>query len=118
MGGGSTEIVVLKNGELIERKNIDIGVGVLLSRFVGINEEFSKVKKWDVIDFVGNFLPDLDTKVSKAFYTGGELNYMKLAGYPLVRNELFEDEKHPSMIFIDEFSLKNEEVFPILGFLI
>lgn len=111
IGGGSTELVVVLNGEAVEKKNIDVGVGVLLKKFPSVNDRYSSVSKDDILDFVCEFLPDIESNVSKAFYTGGELKYMEVAGYPLVKNDFFEDLDHPSVISFDGFVSKNNDIF-------
>lgn len=82
IGGGSTELVVMYGKEAVERKNINIGVGTVNTKFPLINERISKVSLQEVIDFVKEVLPDLSNKTKIAFYTGGELNYMRLVNYP------------------------------------
>lgn len=111
IGGGSTELVIVRNSKVIEKKNVDIGIGAILSEFEGINEKTSKVKLEVVADKIIQRLPNIKTKVNIAFYTGGELNYMKLAKYKLRKNNLFKDKDHPSIIYIQNFEKRNKEVF-------
>lgn len=111
IGGGSTELVVMYGKEAVERKNIDLGVGLINTKFSRINEKISKISLQEVIDFAKESLPDLSNKMKIAFYTGGELNYMQLAGYALKPNRLFNDDDHPSLISTDDFFRRNEEVF-------
>ncbi len=111
IGGGSTELVVTYGKEAVERINLEFGVGNINTYFEGINNQLSSVKIEDIIDYVKSKLPELLNKPRIAFYTGGELNYMKLAGYPLLENNLFQDDEHPFIILIEEFSKKNKEVF-------
>jgi len=111
IGGGSTELVVMYGKEAIERVNLDFGVGKILTDFPQINDEFSKVKLEEVVNYVKNLLPKVQNKPKIAFYTGGELTYMKLANYPLKKNNLFEDEDHPFLIELEDFKNKNKEIF-------
>lgn len=111
IGGGSTEIVVVKGGKAIERKNVDIGVGTMNSKFPQMNDSISSVDLQDALAFAQSSLPEMSFRPKIAFYTGGELNYMKLAGYKLDKNALFEDPTHPSTITLKNFSSKNAEVF-------
>jgi len=111
IGGGSTELVVMYGKEAIERVNLDFGVGKILTEFPQINDEFSKVKLKDIVNYVKNLLPSIQNKPKIAFYTGGELTYMKLANYPLKKNNLFEDEDHPFLIESEDFKIKNKEIF-------
>jgi len=111
IGGGSIELVVMYGKEAVERKGIDLGVGVINTKFPGINEQISKVTLDKVLAFAKNTLPTLSNKVKLAFYTGGELNYMRLANYALEKNNLFKDNDHPSIITISNFAKRNKEIF-------
>lgn len=111
IGGGSTELVVMYGKEAVERKNINLGVGMVITRFPSINEKISKISLQEVVNFVKENIPDLSNKVKIAFYTGGELNYMQLANYPLEPNKLFIDNDHPFLISADDFSKRNEDIF-------
>jgi len=98
IGRGSTELVVMYGKEAIERVNLDFGVGKILTDFPQINDGFSKVKLEEIVNYVKNLLPSIQNKPKIAFYTGGELTYMKLANYSLKKNNLFEDEDHPFLM--------------------
>ncbi|HWA52342.1 MAG TPA: hypothetical protein VG895_04800 [Patescibacteria group bacterium] len=111
IGGGSTELVVIKDNKEIETKNVDLGVGTILTEFENINEQKAAASLEKVKAFVSEKLPTLNNKVKIGLYSGGELNYMQLAKYNLQKNNLFNDEDHPSLISTKDFSSKNEEVF-------
>jgi len=111
IGGGSTELMIMYGKEAVERKNIDLGVGAINTKFPQINEKTSKITLQEVMNFIRESLPDLFNKVKVAFYTGGELNYMQLAGYVLKPNRLFKDDDHPSLISVVDFSKRNKEIF-------
>lgn len=111
IGGGSTELVVMFGKEAVETKNIEVGVGTILNEFEGINEKVSKVALGKVVKFVKEKLPSLQNKVKLAFYSGGELTYMQLAGYKLQDNKLFKDKDHPTLISFDNFAKRNKEIF-------
>ena len=109
IGGGSTELVLVCNGAVIERKNVDLGVGTVNTKFSEINNPVSGVGLESVLEYITVMLPELSSKVKIAFYTGGELNYMQLAGYPLEKNNLFEDSDHPVFILTSNFAQKNKK---------
>jgi exopolyphosphatase/pppGpp-phosphohydrolase len=111
IGGGSTELVVMYGKEAIERLNLDFGVGKIITDFPEINEEISKINLDDIVERIKNYLPLLKNKPKIAFYTGGELNYMRLANYPLKKNKFFEDKEHPVFIEFEDFKNKNKEIF-------
>ncbi len=111
IGGGSTELVVMYGDEAIERHNIDLGVASLLAKFAGINESLSQVAIEEVLPFIQELLPPIQNSPTLAFYNGGELTYMRLAGYPLEENLLFTDTEHPSMISAEKFARHNQRIF-------
>ena len=115
IGGGSTELVVMYGREAVERKNIDLGVGTVNTKFPKINEAVSGATLNEVVEFAKNALPSLSNKVKAAFYTGGELTYMRLVNYQLDKNGLFKDKNHPSMISVVNFAKRNKEVFQKVG---
>lgn len=109
IGGGSTELVIMYGKEAVEVKNIDIGVGTILTEFPNLNK---KGVKLDVVkSFVLSKLPSIDNKVEVAFYSGGELKFMQLADYDLKKNKLFDDKDHPSVIETGDFSKRNSALF-------
>lgn len=111
IGGGSVQIAVVYGQNVVEKHNIDLGVGVINSNFPVINEAYSGISLEEVVSFANKNLPNLDNKVSLAFYNGGELKYMNLAAYKLKPNHLFEDIDHPSLIEIEDFKQRNKEIF-------
>lgn len=111
IGGGSTQLVVMYGEEVIERVNLDFGIGNLLEKFSGLNNPLSKHSLDVVVEYCKKKLPPLKNLPKLAFYNGGELNYMKLVGYKLNKNRLFRDSLHPSTITIKNFKEKNKEIF-------
>lgn len=111
IGGGSTELVVTNGKKAIETKNIDLGVGNILSKFPKINDGINNVSIEKVKEYVNKKLPGLRNKVEIAIYSGGELTYMKAAGYNLKLNKLFKDSDHPFIISLSDFSKRNKEIF-------
>jgi len=111
IGGGSIELVVVQNDAVLETHNIAVGIGPVLQEFPGLNQPVSGHKLTDITTWIRKQLPDLTHTPDHAFYTGGELHYMQLAGYNLQQNSLFKDSQHPSMISRSDFASRNEEVF-------
>lgn len=111
IGGGSTELVIKGNGRVIGRHNLDIGVGTVLQDFPFLNEKHSQHSLRDVVDSIKDKLPIIESTTPVAIYSGGELTYMKLVGYNLKPNDIFDDVDHPSMITSADFVSKNEEVY-------
>jgi hypothetical protein len=111
IGGGSSELVVVRENKTVERKNIDIGVGIINTEFPEINETVATTPQEKVAAFVQQFIPKLKNKVHVAINTGRELHYMKITQYPLEDNILFEDPDHPYLIKTSLYIKKNDEVY-------
>jgi len=86
-------------------------VGTILTNFPDINTTSSAVELEKIKEYVMQRLPQLSKTVSIAFYTGGELTYMKLANYALEKNTLFVDNDHPFVITLKNYQIKNKELF-------
>jgi len=111
IGGGSTELVVTYGKEAIERINIEVGVGNIISAFPKVNHQISRHNLEEIIEFIKKQLPPLKSASKIAFYTGGELRYMRLTKYSLKKNNLFSDQDHPLVINFQNFSERNKEIF-------
>jgi exopolyphosphatase/pppGpp-phosphohydrolase len=111
IGGGTTEIVVMYGEEAVERKNLEIGVGKILSEFPQINKSISEINIEKLVDEIKEKLPTLENKPKIAFLSGGELTYMKLSKYPLQKNNLFNDEDHPYLLNSNDYKEKNKKIF-------
>ena len=111
IGGGSSEIVVIKPARQTQRFMIDVGVGDIIKNMATINASLSGVSLEEVVSSVGRHLPESPTPVRYAFLTGGELTYMRLTGYNLNDNSVFADENHPSLISLSDYCRKNQDVF-------
>ena len=115
IGGGSTELVVKDHGRVTERYNLEIGVGTVLQDFPFLNEQFSHHSLHKVVELVKQKITTPKTKTPVAIYNGGELTYMKLVGYRLQPNKIFTDSDHPSLITVEDFADKNQEVYEKLS---
>lgn len=111
IGGGSTELIIKKDKKIVEKIYLELGVKTIFERFPYINDQISKHSLEEVVKFVKTKLPQIKTTVPTAIYNGGELTYMKVAGYNLRENSIFKDVDHPKMISINDFQLRNHEIF-------
>jgi len=111
IGGGSTELIVMQNKYPLEKHNLNIGVGTLLQEYPSINSIYSEIPLVELVDNIESRLPIMHNFAEIAFYTGGELTYMTIAGYRLNENNLFIDPSHPNIITHLNFYNKNEEIF-------
>lgn len=98
-GGGSTEISICKNGEILEMVNSNIGVTNILKEFPNLKEDITNLTIDEVTDFIKE---NLNVPINRAKYmilAGGDylLRYEN-AKYPYTENYLFKSEDHPYII--------------------
>ena len=111
IGGGSTELVVIESGSVKERYNLDLGVMTVLKDFPRLNDQIAFYSLEKVIESICSRMPTTNYKTPYAIYNGGELTYMRLAGYKLKKNNIFEDDNHPNQISLEDFSARNKDIF-------
>jgi hypothetical protein len=110
IGGATTELVLVKDGAVIDRVNLEIGVGVVNGQFPELNDTPSLPFVKDIKRFIMNILPDMSGNVEIAIFSGGELHFMELLDYCLEPNRIFMDNLHPKMITLSNFIAGNQEV--------
>ena len=116
IGGKTTEILLCEKGKLItEPLKLTLGVGSINTEFASLNNAISG---YDYNEIIGGLTRKIEKQIKKpsakfnvAIHTGGELNYMKIAGYNLLPNILFEDASHPLMIAKAQYTTRNVEIF-------
>ena len=113
IGGGSIEILFCKNGKLEgEPQKLDFGANFISeTAFPCINTQQNENMLNEVVSFVKARLEMCSDSFQTAIYTGGELSFMKLLGYPLGSNCLFEDLYHPLMINSEDYYSYNHKLF-------
>lgn len=111
IGGKTTELLFYNDSKLVDKKMLDYGVGTILKKYPTINDKFSQVDLNMTVSEVHSVLTKTKINPKLAFYTGGELTYMKIAGYNLKKNELISDENHPYQISFEDFSYQNHRIF-------
>lgn len=116
IGGKTTELLLCEMGKVVDRpQKLPIGVGTVLKKHPEINENYSAYDLSSLVKEIGeeidSLLPNNTSKFNVAVYTGGELNYMKCADYPLIHNSFFDDVKHPYMIKTIDYFRRNDDIF-------
>ncbi len=112
MGGKTTELVTFVGNEIIDTKNLNLGVADLLNNFDKVNNKFSGNSVKEMEEFVLSKLNiELDKDYDCAIFTGGEERFELLTGFNLIPNTLFNDNVHKYMISLDDYIKGTEKVF-------
>lgn len=111
IGSGSIELVFMENGQVMDRKMIDFGVKKVSKEICPeINNVNDKYLLTRIVDRIIPMLPDANNSYTTAFYTGGELTFMKRCQYPLSKMDN-KDSFHPFKIDYSEYCNYNEALF-------
>jgi len=110
IGGSTTELILAQNGQIIDRQNLELGIGQINGQFPEINSSLNTALTARIKQSVLAQLPKMAGSVAIAIFSGGEETFMERLGYPLVANHLFIDQNHRKLIGYDEFCQYNELV--------
>lgn len=108
-GGGSTQVMIYTDGK-IKDYSLSIGISDLNERFLQeypiSTEKYEEMKRFikdTIIKEVEN-IPSLKTLV----YTGGELDYMLITGFPL--DEFDGSISHPKKLTLKDYKVHTEKM--------
>lgn len=112
IGSGSIELVFMNNERVVERKMIDFGVKMITKEVrPDINDVSDSAVLYEVVDKVKSMLPCVSDLYDTAFYTGGELTFMRRCHYPLATENNCKDRYHPCWISYSDYCKYNETLF-------
>lgn len=113
IGGGSIELLFCRNGKLYGKpQKLNFGANRISEiDFPHINQSSEVALLNDIVTSVQDKLQSQVERYQSVIYTGGELSFMKLLGYPLKENILFVDQAHPLTISTEDYYAYNEKLF-------
>ena len=98
-GGGSIELIFVKEKEVIENHYYNFGVVDITNNFESLKEDIATCTFDEVYDYVGNLIKDIQTKADVLILAGGDHFYWyNNAGYKLLKNTLYKNENQKYMI--------------------
>lgn len=111
VGGSSTEMIVMKNGKIIEQLTEEFATGDMLKRFPQIAEDKPNINIEDMYKYIKeNFKKLPKTKCRYAIFTGFHLMYNTVAENKMNKNTFFERKDIPYYITVEQFNKNNEEL--------
>lgn len=95
-GGGSTEISICKDGEIVEMVNSSIGVSDIMREFPDLLDDIATSSIEAVSEYIMEQLVLPKNKADYIILAGGDyiLRYEN-ANYPVTQNKLFYSQNHP-----------------------
>jgi hypothetical protein len=111
-GGGSTEVIIVNDGKVIEQKLFDFGVVDITHEFESLKEDIPTVSFEEVRDNVAQRISDFDNKCDVLVLAGGDhLYWYNNAGFELGQNTLYDAQNQGYMITIGQSDTYDKQAF-------
>lgn len=100
-GGGSTELIFVNRGKVINQKYYPFGVVDITKKFPSLREDIPTCTFDEVYHYVDEIMGDIDTRADILILAGGNhLYWYHHACYQLLDNTLYSTEKQKYMLTI------------------
>lgn len=101
-GGGSIELIFVKNKEVLDKKYFNFGVVDITNKFDSLKNDIPTVTFDEVYNYVDSLIGNIDINADILILAGGDhLYWYNNAGYELLNNELYSSENQKYMITRD-----------------
>lgn len=98
-GGGSIELIFVKDKKIIDTKYYNFGVVDITKKFPSLKDDIASCTFDEVYGYIGELITDINKKANVLILAGGDHFYWyNNAEYKLLENSLYKNEKQPSMI--------------------
>ena len=101
-GGGSIELIFVKEKKVIEKHYYNFGVVDVTNKFESLKEDIPTVTFDEVYNYIDTLIDDIDIKTDVLILAGGDhLYWYNNAEYKLIDNDLYKSENQKYMLTID-----------------
>ncbi len=101
-GGGSIELIFVNNKQVIDKKYYDFGVVDVTHKFDTLKNDVPSCSFNDVYNYANELIGDINFKADVLILAGGDhLYWYNNAGYNLIENTLYKNEKQKYMLTIE-----------------
>ena len=102
-GGGSTELIIVNNKKIIEKKYLDFGVVDITNQFSSLKNDIPDCRFEEVYSYIDSLIDDFKTKCELLILAGGDhLYWYHNAKYALQKNDLYQNKKQEYMLTIQD----------------
>ncbi len=110
-GGGSIELIFVKNKEIVGRKFYNFGVVDITSKFPELKEDIAKITFDEVTDYVNSLIGDLEYKSFAIVLSGGDhLYWFNNALYEMDENTLYTSDRQKYMIKTEKIDIYDHDM--------
>lgn len=111
-GGGSTELLIINNRKIIEKKYLDFGVVDITKKFPSLKEDVPTCTLDEVRTYINSLIGEINTKCDVIILAGGDhLYWYNNARYGLNENTLYKSENQKYMINIETSDKYDENAY-------
>lgn len=101
-GGGSIELLIINNKEIVDKKYFNFGVVDVTSKFSSLKEDIPSCSFDEVYSYIDSLMGDFKVKSDLLILAGGDhLYWYNNARYNLIKNTLYENDKQRFMLTVD-----------------
>lgn len=110
-GGGSVELIFVKDKEVIGNKYYDFGVVDVTKKYPDLKDDVPNTTFDEATDYVNSLLGDIDYKADAIALCGGDHPYwFNNAEYKMDENTLYESDRQKYMITTDKADLYDHDM--------
>jgi len=112
-GGGSTEIVTVKNKKIINKISLDFGAVDITDKFPELKGDRVATGFIEILDYANSLVGDLHDSADVLVIAGGDhIHFYQNAGYKMGKNTIYHDDNQPYLL---DFDTANYYDVDILG---
>ena len=101
-GGGSVELIFVKNKKIVDKKYYDFGVVDVTNQYESLKSDIPDVTFDEVYNYVDNLMGDIDIMADVLVLAGGDHFYWyNNAKYKLFENDLYDSVDQEYMLPVD-----------------
>lgn len=110
-GGGSVELMFVKDKEIIGSKFYDFGVVDITSKFEELKKDIPSVTYDEVMSYVNSLIGDIEYKADAIALCGGDhLYWFNNAEYKLDTNTIYQSEKQKFMLTTEKADIYDRDM--------
>lgn len=104
-GGGSTELAIIENKEIVKRYYFDFGAMDITDRFPDLKDDTSITDFNTIFEYTSNLIKDLNETAETLVLAGGDyIYYYEKANYKLENNFLYQDTNQPYLLDFNQLN--------------
>lgn len=110
-GGGSTEIAIIENKEIIKKVNCDFGAMDITAKFPDLTNDKATTSFDEILNYTLNLIDDINEDVEVLVLAGGDYIYFyETVGYDMEKNSIYEDPNQPYLIPFEKLNEYDKDI--------